>query len=317
LRQLRAFIAISEAGNFTTAASRLGVSQSSLSVTIQQLETNIGLRLFDRHTRKVVLTDGGLDLVPRLKRLLSELDQILRAAGQTHAEPAAYLRIATTPALSLGLLPGPLGSFAKQYSLARVAITECAETQLAPLVRAGQADFAIGTAAAAAAALAADLEIEPLRGTEIVAAFSRQHRLAAMKTASWRDIGAFPLVIATDDSEADALIRQRISQYGGGAGARLEVSHVLSAIAARCEGDTVAIVFSCLCPLIDRLGLRWRRIRPRGIAREIALIRAPDRPLSTHAEQFRQDLFAAYPTKAAAPPLKSRAAKKPAGKLGE
>src|SRR3546814_15519184 len=56
LRHLRCFIAVAEAESFTVAASRLFLTQSSLTTTIQQFEDLVGLKLFDRNTRRVVMT---------------------------------------------------------------------------------------------------------------------------------------------------------------------------------------------------------------------------------------------------------------------
>lgn len=59
LRQLRAFIAVAEFGQFNLAARNLHITQSAVSILIRDLETEIGVRLFDRHTRMVSLTLVG------------------------------------------------------------------------------------------------------------------------------------------------------------------------------------------------------------------------------------------------------------------
>lgn len=59
LKQFRAFVTVAETGQITRAAERLGLSQSAVSTLIAQLEQNLGLRLFDRHTRLLRLTQAG------------------------------------------------------------------------------------------------------------------------------------------------------------------------------------------------------------------------------------------------------------------
>ena len=61
LRQLRAFAAVAAAGSFTEAARQLHLTQSALSVLVRELERALGVRRFDRHTRKVSLTHAGVD----------------------------------------------------------------------------------------------------------------------------------------------------------------------------------------------------------------------------------------------------------------
>ena len=67
LRQLRAFVAVARAGSFTLAAENLFVTQSALSGLIRELEQSLGLRLIDRSTRRIHLSDVGRDLFPLVK----------------------------------------------------------------------------------------------------------------------------------------------------------------------------------------------------------------------------------------------------------
>jgi len=73
-RLLRAFVAVSEDLSFTRAAARLYVAQQALSAQIQQLETRVGTRLFDRTTRKVSLTDAGEIGDEVMRRIERDLD---------------------------------------------------------------------------------------------------------------------------------------------------------------------------------------------------------------------------------------------------
>ena len=81
LRQVRAFIAVAELAHFTRAGERLGLSQSSVSTLVRELEDNLGLRLFDRHTRMLRLTQAGAEMLPLARKALADLD---RAFSSSH-----------------------------------------------------------------------------------------------------------------------------------------------------------------------------------------------------------------------------------------
>ena len=95
LRQVRAFIAVAELAHFTRAGERLGLSQSSVSTLVRELEDNLGLRLFDRHTRMLRLTQAGAEVLPLARKALADLDrafgssQDLRSLGRGRVKVAA------------------------------------------------------------------------------------------------------------------------------------------------------------------------------------------------------------------------------------
>ena len=78
LRQLRVFIEVARLQSFSRAGSEIGLTQSAVSRCVRELEAEIGLKLIDRTTREVQLTDVGGNLVASVSRLLTDLDDALR-----------------------------------------------------------------------------------------------------------------------------------------------------------------------------------------------------------------------------------------------
>ena len=91
--QLRAFVAVAEALNFSRAAEKLGVSSSALSQLVRALEERVGVRLLHRNTRRVSLTQAGDQLFQRVRPAVQELAAAVGQTRQLRARPAGIVRI--------------------------------------------------------------------------------------------------------------------------------------------------------------------------------------------------------------------------------
>jgi DNA-binding transcriptional LysR family regulator len=104
--ELRAFVAVAERQNFARAAAHLGMVPSTISQTIKSLEERLGLRLLNRTTRKVSLTDAGERLLARARPALSELEASVGDLDQFRATPTGTLRLnVSTIAAQIVLIP--------------------------------------------------------------------------------------------------------------------------------------------------------------------------------------------------------------------
>src|ERR1041385_7121100 len=105
LRQLQYMVAIAETLSFRRAAERCHVSQPSLSAQLSQLEEVLGIQVFERDRRRVILTSAGKDIVERARELLVDADA-LEEAGRRASEPlTGRLRLGVIPTISPYLLP--------------------------------------------------------------------------------------------------------------------------------------------------------------------------------------------------------------------
>src|SRR5215813_1728171 len=106
LDDLVAFLAVGRERSFTKAAARLGMSQSSLSHTIRELEARLGVRLLTRTTRSVAPTQAGERLLQSIGPRFEEIDAELSAVRDLREKPAGIIRItATENAADMVLLP--------------------------------------------------------------------------------------------------------------------------------------------------------------------------------------------------------------------
>src|SRR5512132_26077 len=105
LRQLQYVVAVAEARSFRRAAEACHVSQPSLSQQIADVERALGVRLFERDRRRVLVTAAGEALLARARRVLVEADDLLEAARR-HVDPlAGTVRLGVIPTVGPYLLP--------------------------------------------------------------------------------------------------------------------------------------------------------------------------------------------------------------------
>ena len=115
LRHLRAFVQIAQKGSFIKAAEKLCVTQSAMTATIKQLEDSLGLKLFDRTTRKVTLTKEGEIFFPTAEQLLSEFDNSILDMRSRAKCLKGHVSIAIAPAPLANIMPSIIKKFTELY----------------------------------------------------------------------------------------------------------------------------------------------------------------------------------------------------------
>lgn len=121
--RLRAFITIVDEGNFARAAAQLRVSPSTLSQTIRELEESLGVRLLNRTTRSVAMTQAGERLLARFKPALAEMTAAVDDIRSLRETPAGMIRLQTPRTASVMLIEPLLGRFFESYPDITIDIT--------------------------------------------------------------------------------------------------------------------------------------------------------------------------------------------------
>lgn len=120
--KLRIFHTAAESGSFTHAAEKLGMSQSAVSRQISALEDDLGLKLFIRHARGLVLTEVGEQLFRTAHRMHWELQQVETQMSESQDEPTGPLIVTTTVGIGSTWLSSRLDEFLKLYPLIQLEI---------------------------------------------------------------------------------------------------------------------------------------------------------------------------------------------------
>lgn len=113
--QLRAFVAVAELLSFSRAAEELGVSPSALSQMVRGFEERVGVRLLNRTTRSVALTDAGENLLRRVRPAVSELGEALGQVRRYRERPAGIVKVHTFRSAMATYIEPILPNFALSY----------------------------------------------------------------------------------------------------------------------------------------------------------------------------------------------------------
>lgn len=225
IRQLRAFVAIAEAGTFTAGAVRVHITQAAISMQIRQLETETGTRLFVRAPRRVILTEAGEKLLDRAHVILREHDAALEELAALTGAERGRLRIGSASAMvSADPLPQILRALRKKHAGVEVSVASGTSESLVQLILAGELDAAFVSLPVEARGI----QTEGLSEDYLVAVASPRHKLAKQKVVSAYALAGEKLILG----ERGGNTRRLIDQFFAQAGVSLKICMELSRLAA-------------------------------------------------------------------------------------
>ena len=133
IAEMSAFVAIAERASFVRAATQLGVSRSSLSECLRTLEERLGVRLLNRTTRSVALTEAGERLLVQLRPLLDNFDAALESVNSFRDSPAGHVRITVPRPAARTIIAPILSRFLSAYPA--VTLEVAIDSNLTDIVR--------------------------------------------------------------------------------------------------------------------------------------------------------------------------------------
>lgn len=217
LRQLQAFTGVYRTRSITRAARELGITQSAASLLIQQLEAQLGVKLFDRSTRSVQPTRAADEAVHAAERMLGDalgLSRRMRDLAQARAGRVAFLASAGTAS---ALLPSVLAKFRAGYPDIEIDMRDVAADDLVPRLIATDAEFAIGSVEGEFA----ELTIETLTRGRLSAIGRRTPDFAARRSLTWDELDQMPTIAMRRETR----IRMQIDQALGSQGKHLNPTY--------------------------------------------------------------------------------------------
>ena len=272
-RQLAYFLAVVEQLNFGRAAEQLHIAQPSLSQAIGTLEREVGVPLFHRVGRGIVLSDAGAQLIEPARQVLRDLESAKAAVQSTQGLQRGRVELVSMPS------PGiePLTTMVRDFGVAHRAMSVSVTGVFAPdevihAVKSGQGE--IGLLGSATSPNTAGLLVLPVEDQPLVLVSPREPALGAQTEPAERvsrsELAGLRLIVSKEGS----LMRQLVDDVlasGVEAEIVVEVEHRTSILPMVLAGIGHAVVPSSWTPLAERAGALVREVEPASYLR-IALV---------------------------------------------
>ncbi|MCY1169703.1 MAG: LysR family transcriptional regulator [Pseudomonadota bacterium] len=275
LRQLRVFLSVAGGRNFSRAGDEIGLSQPAVSRSIVELESQLGLRLLDRTTREVVLTEAGQSLAARLDRLLEELDQTLQDVAGLASARGGKVRVASSPTLSANLMPACIAACARQAPAIQFMLLDRIQQDVLASVRSGEVDFGVVIEPSSAE----DLYLETILSDPFVLVTPRAHPLAGKKSVRWTALDGESLVLLDHASGSRRLIDDALALNAAKCTVKQELGHPTTVFRMVEAGIGISVMPALGVPPSGLPGLAVLPLTPR-VQRSIMLVRRRNRALS-------------------------------------
>lgn len=271
LRDLEYVVAVADHGSFVKAAEQCRVAQPSLSVQIGKLEVRLGTPIFERSTRRLLVTPDGQRLIAQMRRVLTEARGLVALASRTAAPFGGTLRLSAIATLGPYVFPRLLQGLRSQYRGLSFLLGEGRTAELLAALLAGELDAALLSLPLAETAVT----VEPVFREPFLLACPQGHPACAEKSGGWSKVPVQERLLL---EEGHCLRDQALAACEDVAaanrhGTSLETLRYMVAAGEGCTlmpalaaSKTQGISYLAL-PAAGHartIGLAWRRTDPRG-----------------------------------------------------
>lgn len=288
-RQLQLFTATAATLNLSRAAERLHLSQPAFTRALQALEHQLGVRLFERSTRRMELTPDGQRFLPSAQRLLDDLRHAVADLQGDGSGLSGRVAVALGTAFGGCAMPAVLRAFAAAHPAVRVQLLDDNSQGITARVAQGEVDFGIGAVVGTAAGLVAQPLLQAPLG---LLAHPAHHRLPPRPSLARAN--TLPLIKEAEDTSIMQLLRAQGSPWAAAMDAGVEVSSLSLQLSLVQAGLGVAVLSALGASHPQAAGLRFVPFAPR-VWRQLVLLHRRDRPLRPAALALAAAIHAAVP----------------------
>lgn len=260
IRQLSAFISVADNGSFTRASEQMHLTQSAVSGLIKELESSLGIVLFDRTTRQLSLSVVGHHLLPQARRILNEMQLFENEASSLTSLAQGQVRLAVSQ-FAASSMPAVIARFAKAYPDISVSLLDCSAENVLEHIQNIEVDLGVGTERGFTEP-DDDISADLLYQLPFCVVMPDNHALAQKSEVIWQDLVDTPLItlqgpfIEQVTAELDEEIASHIQQ------ARYKVNFMSTALEMTRQGFGITLCLPYMPEVIDWVSANGLQMRP-------------------------------------------------------
>jgi DNA-binding transcriptional LysR family regulator len=298
IRHLRCFLAVAESGSFTLASSRMFLTQSSLTATIQQFEEAVGLKLFDRTTRRVVMTADAVRFKAEAEKILQQFDAAIRDLKSFAKSQQGNIRIAAAASVIYQFLVRAIPVFRESYPKVTISLRDAGSKEVERMLLNGDLDFAIASKHKGYD----DLDYTPLLEDRYGVLCMPQYPLAGESgPLRWADLPRNDYIAFSPDTGIGTFLAAHASHSPLLTTPHDEVSSTTTLYPMLSLGTRYSIVPALIAKAEGLPDMRFRELTEPVLTRQICLITRRLRSLSPSARRILDILLATLNERALPP----------------
>lgn len=237
-RQLEAVLALAEYGSFIAAAARMRLSQPALTRLLQKLEAELGVRLFDRSTRRVRITEAGREFAAVAERMLNDLGITVQSVREVAQERRGLVVVSCVMSVAGSVLPRMIAAYRSGRPGVEIHIREGIYASILDDVRSGLADFGISYVDELP-----DFAVgTPLGRETFSVVVPARHKLAKRRSIGLAELAAHPIVALPTESRTRRTIDAAAVTAGLQLRQRVVVTQIATLLALVGQGVGVGVV---------------------------------------------------------------------------
>lgn len=289
MTSLRLFLQVAKTCSFSETARTANLSQPALSRTIKLLEDDLGVRLFDRNSRNVMLTTAGAALVPIVERLTADFDLAFRELDQTFSGERGRVVVGALPSIAADFLPRAIARFLAGRGQVEVIVRENLSGGLLQNLQDRSIDLSITIPPGGTA----PIRFEPMFEDEYLLVCRPEDLELIPDPAPWRVFEEFPFIAMEPRSSVRMMTDSVFAAAGIRTDARFECVQLATVGGLIGEGLGISLLPRSTLPLMA-IGkqIAWRKTEGPVASRTIGMCTLADRTLAPAAEAFRKLVLA-------------------------
>lgn len=296
VKQVRAFVAVAKSQSFAEACSLVNLSQPALSISIKNLESNLGGPLLTRTTRTLSLTPEGEEFLPVAERLLHDWDAAIEDAQNLFLLRRGKTAIATMPSFACNQLPDIFTAYKKLHPEVNISVQDVVAEQVVELVRAGRVEIGIVFDPGESE----DLKFTPLFQDRFIALLPPEMKDSVPATLSWKTLLEKSFIALQKPANMRVLLENILAKHELTLSLAFETNQLATIGRLVASGLGVSAV-PALCKVqMQEMGAICREIEGPSILPQVGVITRRRYPLSVAAKALEQVILNMWPNRGTA-----------------